>query len=341
MSKLFSNIKIKNLELKNRIVMAPMCMNSSDSTGHSTDWHYVHYTTRAIGGSAFIIVEATAVESRGRIYDRDLGIWEDSHIDGLKRIAAMCHEQGSKIGIQLGHAGRKSMIKEENPIAPSSIPFDKGFRTPEEMTKEDIKTVINSFREGAVRALKAGFDAIEIHGAHGYLINEFLSPITNKRTDEYGGSLENRARFMTEVIRAVKEVWPSDKALLIRISAEEYAEEGHHIEESIEVCKIAASEGIDAIDVSTGAVVNVPIDIFAGYQVSYAERIKEAVKLPVIAGGLISSPDMAEEILKNNRADMIFLGRQLLREPYWPLRAAKELDVDLEYPHQYERGKYR
>ena len=341
MAKLFSSIKVKNLELDNRIVMAPMCMNSSDDHGNSTPWHYVHYGTRAIGGSGLIIVEATGVENRGRILDRDLGIWDDSHIPGLKKIVEVCHESNRKVAIQLGHAGRKALIPHEEPIAPSPIPFDDTFRTPKEMTIEDIKTVVNAFQEGAVRSLKAGFDAIEIHGAHGYLINEFLSPITNHREDQYGGTLENRARFMVEVIRAIKEVWPEDKALLLRLSAEEYAKEGHHIEETIKVVEIAKAEGIDIIDVSTGALVNAPIDVFAGYQVPYAEAIKKAVDIPVIAGGLISSPEMAEEILKNNRADLIFLGRQLLREPYWPLRAASELKVELEYPHQYERGRYR
>ena len=341
MAKLFNSIKVKNLELENRIVMAPMCMNSSDEEGHSTDWHYVHYGTRAIGGSGLIIVEATGVENRGRILHRDLGIWNDSHILGLRKIVEVCHEHNRKVAIQLGHAGRKALIPNEEPIGPSPIPFDKNFRAPKEMTHEDIKIVVNAFKEGARRSLEAGFDAVEIHGAHGYLINEFLSPLANNRKDEYGGTLENRARFMVEVIRAVKEVWPGDRALLLRLSAEEFAEAGHHIEETIKVVEIAKAEGVDIIDVSTGAVVNVPIDVFAGYQVSYADAIKKAVDIPVIAGGLISSPEMAEEILKNNRADLIFLGRQLLREPYWPLRAAFELGVDLEYPHQYERGRYR
>lgn len=340
MSKLFNEIKIKNLELKNRIVMAPMCMNSSDKEGHATAWHFIHYPTRAIGGTNFIIVEATGVENRGRISSEDLGIWMDSHVEGLKKIVNLCHDQGAKVALQLGHAGRKATIMEEEPIAPSAIAFDESYRIPKEMTKEDIHTVITSFKEGARRALEAGFDAIEIHGAHGYLINEFISPLCNKRVDEYGGSLENRARFLIEVIRAVKEVWPEDKALLLRLSAEEFAEGGHHVEETIEVVKLAVQEGIDAVDVSTGAVVPANINVFPGYQISYAEKIKAAVDVPVIGGGIISSPLMAEEIIQNHRADMVFLGRELLRNPYWPLKAAKDLREELTYPHQYDRAKY-
>lgn len=340
MAKLFSEIKIKNLELKNRIVMAPMCMNSADAQGFITDWHHMHYFSRALGGSELIIVEATGVENKGRIGDKDLGIWLDEHIEGLKKVVHLCHLYNRKVAIQLGHAGRKSHIKEEQPIAPSAIAFNKDFRVPLEMTKEDIKQVVLKFKEAAERALKAGFDAIEIHGAHGYLINEFLSPLCNKRTDEYGGSLENRCRFLIDIIRAVKEVWPSDKALLLRLSAEEYAEGGHHIEETIEVVKLAVKEGIDLVDVSTGAVVPAKINVYDGYQVGYAQKIKEAVGVPVIAGGLISSPAMAEEIIQNNRADLVFLGRQLLREPYWPLKAAKELKEQPDYPYQYERAWY-
>ncbi|WP_040215156.1 NADPH dehydrogenase NamA [Clostridium polynesiense] len=340
MAKLFSEFKIKNLKLKNRIVMAPMCMNSSDEEGHANNWHFIHYAARAIGGIGLIIVEATGVEDRGRISSRDLGIWKDSHIEGLKEIADLCRSYGAQTAIQLGHAGRKSIIDYIEPIAPSSLAFDESYRVPKEMTKEDIKTVINAFKEGARRALEAGFDAVEIHGAHGYLINEFLSPLCNKRKDEYGGCIENRARFLIEIIRAVKEVWPEDKAIFLRLSAEEYAEGGHHIEDTIEVVKLAAKEGIDAVNVSSGAVVHAKINVFSGYQISYAEKIKEAVDIPVIAGGLISSPEMAEEIIQNNRGDLVFLGRQLLREPYWPLRAAKELGEEIEYPHQYDRAKY-
>lgn len=339
MSKLFSNIKIKNLDLKNRIVMAPMCMVVADEQGYANDWHVIHYGTRAIGGTGLIILEATAVESRGRIKSGDLGVWDDSHIEGLKKIVESSKNLGAKIGIQLAHAGRKCQVESEKIIAPSPIAFDNTYPTPEEMTIDDIKTVINSFKEGARRANEAGFDAIEIHGAHGYLINEFLSPLTNKRKDEYGGSLENRVRFLREIIREIKTVWPSNKAIILRVSAEDYVEEGNHPEDLVDIINLVKDEGIDLIDVSSGAVVPANIDVYPGYQVPFAEIIKTGTGLPVIAGGLITEAEMAEEILKNNRADFIFLGRELLRNPYWPLEASKKLNEDIEWPYPYRRAK--
>lgn len=339
MNKLFSHINIKNLELKNRIVMAPMCMVMADEKGYAKDWHEIHYATRAIGGTGLIILEATAVESRGRIKDGDLGIWDNSHIEGLSKIVNSSKALGAKVGIQLAHAGRKCTAKSETIIAPSPIAFDDSYSTPEEMTKDDIKAVINSFKEGARRANEAGFDAIEIHGAHGYLINEFLSPLTNKRRDEYGGSLENRTKFLIEIIKEVKTVWPENKPIILRVSGEEYAESGNHPEDLVNIINLVKNEGIDIINVSSGGVVPADIDIYPGYQVTFAETIKKGTELPVIAGGLITEPEMAEEILKNNRADFIFLGRELLRNPYWPLEAAKKLNQDIEWPYPYRRAK--
>lgn len=339
MSKLFSNIKIKNLELKNRIVMAPMCMVVADNEGYAKDWHVIHYGSRAIGGTGLIILEATAVESRGRIKDRDLGIWDDSHIEGLAKIVKSSKELGAKVGIQLAHAGRKCEVKSEKIIAPSPLAFDDSYPTPREMTKEDIETVINSFKEGARRANEAGFDTIEIHGAHGYLINEFLSPLTNKREDEYGGNLENRTRFLREIIREVKTVWPEEKPIILRVSGEEYVDNGNHPEDLVDIINLVKDEGIDIIDVSSGAVVPANIDVYPGYQVPFAEIIKKGTGLPVIAGGLITKGEMAEEILKNNRADFVFLGRELLRNPYWPLEAANKLKEDIDWPYSYRRAK--
>lgn len=339
MSKLFSPFQVKNLNLKNRIVMAPMCMVEANQEGYANYWHVVHYGSRAIGGTGLIILEATAVEGRGRITDRDLGIWDDSHVEGLKKVVDACQKLGASVGIQLAHAGRKCKVESETIIAPSPIAFDERYPTPEKMTIEDIKTVIEAFKDGARRANEAGFDTIEIHGAHGYLINEFLSPLTNKRDDRYGGSLENRTRFLKEIIQAVKTVWPEDKAIILRVSAEEYAEGGNRPEDLVEIINLVKDLGIDMIDVSSGAVVHADIDAYPGYQVPFAEIIKKGTDLPVIAGGLITEPEFAEEILKNNRADFIFLGRELLRNPYWPLEAAKKLNIDIEWPYAYRRAK--
>jgi len=339
MSKLFSEYKIKNMELKNRIVMAPMCMDSADNEGNVSTWHYLHYGTRAVGGTGLIILEATAVESRGRITAMDLGIWKDSHIEPLKRIVEECKKYGAKMGIQLAHAGRKCEVTTDDIIAPSSIAFNEKYKTPMEMSKEDIKSVIGSFKEGTRRAKEAGFDVIEIHGAHGYLINEFMSNLTNKRTDEYGGSLENRARFLMEVIKAVREEWPNELPLILRVSAEEYADGGNKPEDTAEIINFVKDAGIDIVNVSSGGVVQARINTYPGYQISFAEKVKKLTNLPVIAGGLVTSSLMAEEILQNNRADLVYLGRELLRNPYWPLASAKELQDDIAWPIQYERSK--
>lgn len=339
MAKLFSEFIIKDMQLKNRIVMAPMCMNSADDNGHIQDFHYVHYITRAVGGAGLIILEATAVESRGRILDRDLGIWEDSHVEGLKKLVEAIKKYDIKIGIQLGHAGRKCLLKDEDIIAPSAIAFDSDSRTPKEMTKEDIKAVINDFKLGALRAKEAGFDMIEIHAAHGYLINEFMSPLTNKRKDEYGGNAENRARFLKEIIKAIREVWPKEKPLFVRVSAEDYNEDGNTSEDTAELINLVKAEGIDVIDVSSGAVVPAYIKAFPGYQVKFAETIRAMCDLPVIAGGLLTNASICEEIIQNERADLVFIGRELLRNPYWTMKAAEELRYDLEWPEQYSRAK--
>ena len=268
-----------------------------------------------------------------------LGIWDDSHIEGLKRIVDECKRNGSKIGVQLGHSGRKCEIVSEEIIAPSAVAFNDSYRTPVEMSKDNIIRVIHSFRQATLRVQEAGFDLIELHGAHGYLINEFLSPLTNKRTDEYGGSMENRARFLIEVVKAVREVWDEDKPLVVRISAEEYYEKGNHCNDLIEIINLVKDYGIDVVDVSSGGVIPVSINTYPGYQLKFAESLREATELSVIAGGLITNSFMAEEIIQNHRADMVFLGRELLRNPYWPLQAASDLEHDLEWPKQYIRRR--
>lgn len=338
MPKLFSSVKIKDLESRNRIVMPPMCMYSSDSEGKANSWHFIHYSTRSIGGVGLVIIEATAVEPRGRLSDRDLGLWNDSQIEGLSKIVEEVKKHGAKIGIQINHAGRKCGADEDVIIAPSSIAFDESYKTPVEMTKEDIRETVDLFKEAASRAYKAWFDLIEIHGAHGYLINQFLSPLSNRRTDEYGGSLENRARFLKEIIQAVRTVWPSSKPLAVRVSAEDYAEGGNHDTDLAGIINMVKSEGVDIVHVSSGAVVPVKMKVYPGYQIKFAETIKRITGLCVIAGGLITEAAMAEEIVQNERADMVFMGRELLRNPYFPLNSAKELREEIPWPYQYERG---
>ncbi|WKA60180.1 NADPH dehydrogenase NamA [Planococcus shenhongbingii] len=336
MAKLFEPITFKNTTFKNRIVMAPMCMYQSDQEdGKVTDWHRVHYPTRAVGQVGLIIVEATAVQPQGRISMRDLGIWEDGHIEGLAEIVRLIKQHGAKTGIQLAHAGRKANL--EVPIqAPSAIAFNEKYQTPQAMTLEEIEETVQAFKDGAVRAKKAGFDLIELHAAHGYLINQFLSPLTNKRNDDYGGSVENRYRILRRVIDAVNEVW--DGPLFVRISAKDYAEGGMTPGQYVEMVQWMKQQGVDLIDVSSGAVVPATIPSYPGYQVPFSETIKHGTPIATGAVGLITHALHAEEILQNERADMIFLARELLRDPYWAYTAAKELGADIEAPVPYERG---
>ncbi|GLB58099.1 NADPH dehydrogenase NamA [Cytobacillus sp. NCCP-133] len=335
-TKLFSPFTIKGVTLKNRIVMAPMCMYSShNEDGIIQNWHRTHYTSRAVGQVGLIILEATAVTPQGRISPQDLGIWSDDHIAGLKELTDLMKEHGAATGIQLAHAGRKAAVEGEI-LAPSAIAFNEKMKKPKEMTKEEIAETVDAFKQGAQRAKKAGFDVIEIHGAHGYLINEFLSPLSNKRTDEYGGSAENRYRFLREVIEAIKAVW--DGPLFVRVSAHDYHEEGLTAEHYAKLAEWMKEQGIDLIDVSSGAVVPARIHSYPGYQVRFSETIKEGANIQTGAVGLITSGLQAEEILQNERADLIFIARELLRDPYWPRTAARELGVSIEPPKQYERG---
>lgn len=334
-TKLFSPHTIKNVTLKNRIVMAPMCMYSAKEDGIVTPFHFTHYISRAVGQVGLIIQESTGVTPQGRISVNDLGIWDDVHIEGLHQLTSQIKEYGCKTGIQLGHAGRKAVVDGEI-IAPSAIPFNEESKVPKEMTLADIQNTVEAFELGAERAKKAGFDVIELHGAHGYLINQFLSPLSNHRNDEYGGSAENRYRFLKEVIEAVKTVW--DGPLWVRVSAEDYVEEGCHVEDYIQYCSWMKEQGVDLIDVSTGAVVPAKINIYPCYQVPFSEKIKHGAQVPTGAVGLITTGLQAEEILQSDRADVIILARALLRDPYWPRTAAKELGVRIEAPKQYERG---
>jgi NADPH2 dehydrogenase len=333
--KLFSPYTIKGVTLKNRIVMSPMCMYSSHEDGHVQNWHRTHYTSRAVGQVGLIIVEATSVTPQGRISPRDLGIWSDEHIEGFSELVGLMKEHGAKTGIQLAHAGRKAVLEGEI-LAPSALAFNENMKTPKEMSKTDIEETVVAFKKGAERAAKAGFDVIDIHGAHGYLINEFLSPLSNKRTDEYGGSAENRYRILREVIDAVKTVW--EGPLFVRVSAHDYHAEGLTAEDYITFAQWMKEQGVDLIDVSSGAVVPAHIHVYPGYQVKFSETIKTGADISTGAVGLITSGIQAEEILQNNRADLVFLARELLRDPYWPRTAAKELGVPIGGPKQYERG---
>ncbi len=338
MSFLFQPMTIGNMTLKNRIVMAPMCMYQAVE-GMVNEWHLIHYSSRAIGGVGLIMVEATAVDPIGRISKEDLGLWEENQIEGQRILVDHLHRYGAKAGIQLGHAGRKAQVGFGRIWAPSEIPFSDAYKTPDAMTQGEIEQTVAQFKNAAERAIEAGYDLIEIHGAHGYLINQFLSPLTNKRTDGYGGSLENRSRFLIEVIQAVRSVCPKEMPLMVRFSAEEYEEGGNTAQDIAAVCNIIKPLGVNVVDVSSGGVVDVPVKAYPGYQVGYAAHIGREANILTVAGGLITEAEQANEILANQSADLIFLGRELLRNPYWALEAARILGEEVPWPKPYERAK--
>lgn len=353
MAHLFSPLKIRSIELKNRIVVSPMCQYSADN-GFANDWHLVHLGSRAVGGAALIITEAAAVSPEGRISPTDLGIWSDEHIPFLKRITTFIEEQGALAGMQLAHAGRKAshaqpwtggkaLTKKEGgwqAVAPSALAFSEGEPVPAELSIEEINTIKKDFRDAAARALKAGFKVIELHAAHGYLLNEFLSPHSNKRTDQYGGSFENRIRFLIELVETVRESWPLELPLFVRISATEWAEEGWSEQDSIQLAGILKNKTVDLIDCSTGGnIPNIKIPLVPMYQTPFAESIKKQTGILTGAVGLITTSEEASHIIESNKADVVLLARELLRDPYFPLRAAHELKQELTWPKQYERAK--
>ncbi|KAF0225539.1 MAG: NADPH dehydrogenase [Erysipelotrichaceae bacterium] len=314
----------KNITLKNRIVMPPMCMYQAKD-GFVNLFHISHYSTRAMGGVGFVIVEATAVTPQGRITDNDLGIWSDDHIAGLKQLVDEVHRYGAKIAVQLGHAGRKAQTTALPHIAPSELNFDDTYQTPDAMTLKDIQATISAFKAAALRADQAGFDGIELHGAHGYLINEFMSPLSNLREDEYGGTLENRGRFVCELIDSISTVWPQEKWLMIRVSAEEYDPLGNHPEDVVEILRPIKNK-LDLIHVSSGGVVNRRIPLKPLYQVEYAKTIRHALNKIVISVGLITTPEEVEEALQDT--DLVALGRELLRNPNFVNRIFATQDAD-------------
>ena len=334
--KLFKEIKIKDMKLKNRIVMPPMCMYSAVD-GFANDFHVIHYATRAVGQIGLITVEATAVLPNGGITKDDLGIWSDDHIKSLSWIVNRVHHFGSKIGIQLSHAGRKA--RDANPkIAPSSIPYGD-LSSPIEMSIAQIKEVVEAFKAGARRANQAGFDYLEIHAAHGYLINEFLSPLSNKRSDSYGGSLEGRIRLLNEIIIAIRNEWPIEKPLGIRISASEYHQDGLKPKDLVEILNQITPGVVDIINVSSGGIIDLKPDSYPGYQLGFAKKIKAETPFFVMGGGLINDAKMASDALEDNEADLIYFGRLALRDPYFPLKFAQRLGVEIEWPRQYVRAK--
>lgn len=336
MSKLFSEYKLQNVTLKNRLVMSPMCMYSVEKEdGIATDFHLGHYASRAAGGTGLILVEATAVQAIGRISYRDLGIWNDEQVPGLKRIVNSVHDFDAKIGIQLAHAGRKAELKEEI-VAPSSIPFSDDYKRPKELTQVEISEIVADFKRAAFRAKEAGFDVIEIHAAHGYLIHEFLSPLSNRREDTYGGPAGNRYRILGEIIRAIREVW--DGPLIVRISATDYVHGGLGIDDHVPFAKWMKADGVQLIDVSTGGNVPVQPKSYPGYQTRFADELRKKAGIATGALGMITTGVQAEEILGNERADLIVIGRELLRNPYFARSAALQLGEKLVAPKQYGRG---
>ncbi len=355
MALLFEPLKIRNVTLKNRIVVSPMCQYSSVD-GFANNWHLVHLGSRAVGGAGLVFTEATAVAEDGRITPDDLGIWKNEHVIFLKKITEFVKENGAVAGIQLAHAGRKashlSPWKGRKPltenqgawqtVAPSPIPYREGDPAPKEMTVEEIKKVVKDFSDAAERAIQAGFEVFEIHAAHGYLINEFLSPLSNHRKDEYGGSFENRIKLLIEIVMQIREAIGLEAPLFVRISATDWVKGGWNENDSVKLAKILKENEVDLIDCSSGG--NSPeqkIPVGPLYQVPFAEKIKKEAEMLTAAVGLITTAKEGEKILKAQKADLIVMARQFLREPYFPLHAARELGVDIPWPPQYERAKIK
>jgi 2,4-dienoyl-CoA reductase-like NADH-dependent reductase (Old Yellow Enzyme family) len=349
MANLFSPLDLRGITFRNRIAVSPMCQYSCID-GFATDWHLVHLGSRAVGGAALVIMEATAVSAEGRISPQDHGIWLDAHIPKLRQITDFIHAQGSLAGVQLAHAGRKASTYRpwdgdgavpldqggwKQVLAPSAIPFNEKYPPPVALDAAGIRKVVSDFTSAARRAREAGFDVIEIHSAHGYLLHEFLSPLSNQRTDEYGGSFENRTRLLIDIVRAVRGEGP----LFVRISATDWADGGWDADQSVALAKILKDEGVDLIDTSSGGLVpNAKIPVAPGFQVPFAARIRKEAGIATGAVGLITEPKQADEIVRNEQADMVLLAREFLRDPYWPLHAAEALRQRMPWPVQYERA---
>ena len=349
---LFSPIRLRDVELKNRIVVSPMCEYSAVD-GHPQAWHLVHLGSRAVGGAGLVFTEATGVEERGRISNGDTGIYLEEHVDSWGPIAKFIREHGAVPGMQLAHAGRKASTTAPwlggkpllandgawEAVAPSALPFDEGYPAPREMTLAEIDALVAAFAKSATRALDAGFEVVEIHAAHGYLLHEFLSPLSNQRTDEYGGSFENRTRVVIQVAEEIRTLWPERLPLFCRISATDWTEGGWDLPQSIGLAKLLKRAGVDLIDVSSGGLVPyAKIPVGPGYQVPFAAAIRKEAGIATGAVGMITDATQAEAIVNGSQADVVFLARELLRDPYWPRRAAKDLGETLKAPVQYERA---
>jgi len=352
MTKLFSPLRLRDIELKNRVVVSPMCEYSAVG-GHPQPWHLVHLGSRAVGGASLVFTEATAVEARGRISPEDAGIYLDSHVASWRPIVQFIRSQSAVAGMQLAHAGRKGSTSAPwlggkkvpleaggwEPVAPSAVAFAGDYPMPRALAPNEISEMVEVFRKAAARALDAGFEALEIHGAHGYLIHEFLSPLSNFRQDEYGGSFENRIRFAIRVVRGVREIWPARLPLFFRVSATDWKEGGWDLAQTIELSRILKTLGVDLIDVSSaGLVPGVKIPAGPGYQVPFAREIRKQAGIATGAVGMITEPAQAETILQSDQADVVLLARELLRDPYWPLRAGKGFGEKIKPPVQYERA---
>jgi 2,4-dienoyl-CoA reductase-like NADH-dependent reductase (Old Yellow Enzyme family) len=353
MPALFDPLTVCGVTLRNRIGVSPMCQYSY-TDGFSNDWQLTHLGARAAGGAGLVLTEATAVEARGRISPDDVGIWSDAHVDPLARVTRFIKEQGAVAGIQIAHAGRKASTQRAwdggKPIPPngprgwqvvgaSAIPFTEGHQIPHELAKTEIRELQDAFRAAALRALAAGFEWLEIHGAHGYLLHSFYSPLSNRRTDEYGGSFENRIRFLLETVRAVRPVWPERLPLTVRISGTDWAEGGWRVEDAVQLAVCLKAEGVDLIDCSAGGnVADARIPVGASYQVPISEAVRKGADVMTATVGLITEPMQADEIIRNNRADLVLLGRAMLRDPYWALHAAQSLKQTAPVPVQYLRA---
>lgn len=333
--KLFEPLTLRNVTLRNRIVMSPMCMHSALSGGFVSDFHLVHYGARALGGVGLVFFETLATIENGMIGPGDLGIWSDDHIDGLKRLVQVVQKMGAKAGAQIGHAGRLEGTQAHTAIAPSAIAFSENTLVPHELTNEEILNIVHSFKAAAKRVRLAGFDILEIHTAHGYLLNEFLSPLANKRTDKWGGSHENRYRIVRQILDEVRQEW--DGPLFVRISSTDYAHGGNTPEDFVIYGQWMKEQGVDLIDCSSGGIAPADVKSFPGYQVAAATLLREKLGIMTGAVGLIETGDLAADIIGNMRADLVFIGRALLRDPFWPRTAADELRVSIPAPDQYTR----
>lgn len=355
MTTLFSPLRLRSLTLRNRIVVSPMCQYSAQD-GFANDWHFVHLGSRAVGGAALVFTEAAAVEARGRISPEDLGIWRDAHIAPLKRITAFVEAHGAVPGIQLAHAGRKASTYRPwteqkgavpegeggwSVVGPTATPFSDTYPVPQALDEAGLESIVEAFREGAQRSLEAGFKVAEIHAAHGYLLHSFLSPLSNTRTDAYGGAFEGRARLLLEVTEAVRSVWPDALPLVVRLSASDWDEHGWTPEDSVTLAKLLHARGVDLIDCSSGGVVpGITIPTGPGYQVPLAAQVRREAGVPTGAVGLITGSAQADTVIRSGQADVVLLARELLRDPYWPHRAAAELGAQPFWPPQYERGAF-